>query len=199
MGIRREFLVYTRVVLIGLMLAAFGSAASAQSFLGLRAPEVNVFAGYSLLRYDSVPLGFADRQNLSGANIEISLPDIYKNIGIVADGSAHYSSQMENFNLMFGPQYRYEVKGMWIFGHGLWGRTRTRLKELGASQLESSTLGYGVAFGGGLDIPLKDRFSIRPIQADYIIASQFGDRRKNMRYSAGIVIRFGKVHKAPSF
>ena len=183
-----------------LCFAAFclsSSLASAQSIFKM--PEINVFAGYSLLRFDSVPFGFAKTLNLNGGNMEVSLPDLYQGIGIAADFSGHHSPQAEQFNFMIGPQYRHEVKGVDLFGHILFGKTRTRLLEIGTAQFQPSTLGYSVALGGGLDIPVGKRFSIRPIQADYLVSSEFGSRRHNIRYSTGLVIKFGKKTEAPSF
>lgn len=199
MQVRRKFCA-SSLLLCACALLGLCSVASAQSFLGLHRPEADVFAGYSLMRYDTVPLGFSQRLNLNGGMFELSLPDIYQGIGIAAEFSGHYSSEMENFNFLVGPRYRREVKGVYLFGHGLWGKSRTRLENLGTSQLWPSTLGYSVALGGGAEIPWRGRFSIRPFQADYLITSAYGDRRHNIRYSGGIVIRFGKpAAKAPLF
>ena len=173
------------------------SWASAQSFLSK--PTVEVFAGYSLLRYDAVPLGFPSRLNLNGGDVELLLPDIYKGLGVTFDFSGHHSSELESFNFLFGPQYRCVLKGMRLYGHGLWGRSRARLLQTGASQVEPSTVGYAVALGGGVDIPWGNRFAIRPIQADYLISSAFGEKRHSLRYSTGLVIRFGKASKEPTF
>jgi len=175
----------------------FTSLASGQSFFKM--PEINVFAGYSLLRFDSVPLGYSQTLNLHGGNVEVSLPDLYQGLGIVADFSGHHGPQAEQFNFMIGPQYRREVKRVNLFGNLLFGKTRTRLLQVGTSLLEPSTVGYSVAFGGGVDVPLGQRFSIRALQADYFVNSAFGDKRHNMRYSTGVVIRFGKKSEAPSF
>jgi len=81
----------------------------------------------------------------------------------------------------------------------LFSKSRARLLQVGTAQFEPSTLGYGVALGGGLDIPLGKRFAIRPIQADYLVNSEFGSKRYNVRYSTGLVIKFGKKSEAPSF
>jgi hypothetical protein len=179
------------------VVAFLSSWASAQSFL--KKPTVELFAGYSLLRYDAVPLGFSSPLNLNGGNLEVLLPDIYRGWGVTFDFSGHHSNEMEEFNFLLGPQYRFELKGMRFYGHGLWGRARDRLLHTGASQLEASTVGYAVALGGGLDVPWGNRFAIRPIQADYLISSAFGENRHSFRYSAGLVIRFGKAAKEPSF
>lgn len=165
---------------------------SAQSFLGLKAPSVEIFGGYSYLRFDSKKLGFASQQNLNGGNMEVALPNIYNGIGFALDFSGHYSSEMKQFNFMFGPQYTYEVKGLHIYGHVLLGKARTRLLMTGTSQLEPSSLGGAVALGGGLEIPWKGKFSVRPIQADYMITGAFGDKFHNVRLSTGLAYTFGK-------
>jgi len=185
-----------RTVALCFAVFCFSALASAQGFF--KAPEVNIFAGYSLLRLDTQPLGFSKTLNLNGGNLEVSLPNLYKGLGFAVDFSGHHSPEAEQFHFLIGPQYRFEVKGLDFFAHGLVGKTRTRLLELGTSQFQPSTLSYSVALGGGLDIPIGKRFSIRPIQADYLVSSEFGDKRHNVRYSTGVVVRFGRKTEAPS-
>lgn len=192
----RAFAVYKRAALLGVL--TFAPLLSAQNFL--KSPNVDVFAGYSLLRFDSVPLGFPGRLNLSGANVEVGLPDLYRGWGLVADISGHYSNEMEAYNFLIGAQYVYQVKGINIFGRGMGGKARERLREVGTSQFEPSTLGGAAAFGGGIELPWGDRLSIRPIQADYLVSSAFGEKRYSPRFSAGIVVHFGKKRNpTPSF
>jgi hypothetical protein len=196
MSIARAFSVYKRAAFLALVFCA--PLLSAQSFL--KAPNVDIFAGYSLLRFDSVPFGFPNRLNLSGANVELALPDVIRGWGIVADVSGHYSNELEAYNFLIGPQYTFQVKGINIFGRGMGGKARERLRQVGTSTFEPSTLGGAFALGGGVDIPFGDRFSLRPIQADYLIASAFGEKRYSPRFSAGFVIHFGKKrNQTPSF
>ena len=157
-----------------------------------RLPAVDVFGGYSYLRFDSKTLQFADQLNLNGANIGITLPNLYEGLGVAVDVSGHYSSEMEEFNFMIGPQYTYEWKGMRIYGHGLFGKARDRLRQPGTTQLEPSFLSFAVAFGGGIDVPLKGRFSLRAVQADYLRTSEFNATQNNIRLSTGLVYGFGK-------
>lgn len=173
--------------------------ASGQGFLGLKPPEVNVFAGYSLLRYDSVPLGFSNKLNMNGGNLELSLPNLYQGWGIVGDFSGHKNNELEMFNYTVGPQYRFELKGVDLFGHFLIGKSRSRLLKVGSSIIEPSSLGLTVAMGGGVDIPIGNRFAFRAIQYDYMINSAFADHLHDMRFSSGLVINFGKKSSPPSF
>ncbi len=178
-------------------LMTLGQTCSAQGFF--KKPEVDIFAGYSLQRYDASQYGFGETQNLHGGNLEIALPDLYRGLGVVADFSGHWNDEIKTFNFTGGPQYRFELKGIDFFGHALFGKSRSRLLKVGASLIEPSSLGGTAALGGGADIPLGKRFAFRAIQADYVINSAFGVRHYDMRYSSGLVIIFGKRTAPPSF
>jgi len=178
------------VVLAVLAVLGFCPPVSAQSKSKL--PAIDIFGGYSYLRFESKTLGFADQLNLNGGNIEVALPDLYEGLGAVVDVSGHYTREMEEFNFMIGPQYSYKWKGIRLYGHGLFGKARDRLRQPGTTQLEPSHLGKAVAFGGGLDLALAGRFSVRAVQADYLITSEFGSTQHNVRLSTGLIYRFGK-------
>lgn len=173
-------------------LGIFVPVLSAQSFL--KAPSTEIFAGYSYLRYDAKQFGFANNLNLNGANVELWV-HVYHELGITADFSGHFSSQMEAFNFMIGPQYTREWNGLRFYGRGLIGKARARLGSVGNSQIEPSSLGGAGGFGGGIDIPHGDNFFFRPVQADYLITGAFGDKTHDLRISTGIVYRFGKKPK----
>ena len=177
-------------LLAGSIFCAISAPVSAQS--KSKIPAIDVFGGYSYLKFDAKTLGFADSLNLNGANVEVALPDLYEGLGVALDFSGHYQTQLEEFNFMIGPEYTYEWKGIKLYGHGLFGRSRTRLRQPGTTQIEPSNLSRAIAFGGGVDIPLTGRLSVRAIQADYLITSAFGDTQHNVRLSTGLVYRFGK-------
>ncbi len=163
---------------------------SAQSTSKL--PAIDVFGGYSYLRFESKTLGFSDQLNLNGGNVSVSLPDLYEGLGATLDISGHITGEMEEFNFMIGPEYTFEWKGIRLYGHGLFGKARDRLRHPGTTQVEPSHLGRAVAFGGGLDFPVGGRFSVRAVQADYLITTEFGSTQHNVRLSTGLVYRFGK-------
>ncbi len=56
-----------------------------------------------------------------------------------------------------------------------------------------SDTGFAMGFGGGLDIHLNGRVSIRIFQADYLPVDSplIGEWRHNARIQTGIVFRFG--------
>lgn len=173
-------------------LGIFAPWVSAQSFL--KAPTTEIFAGYSYLRYDAKQFGFANQLNLNGANVEVWF-HVYHELGITADFSGHFSSEMEALNFLAGPQYTHEWNGLRLYARGFIGKARARLSATGNSQIEPSSLGGAGGFGGGLDIPHGDNFFFRPVQADYLITGAFGAKTHDLRISTGIVYRFGKKPK----
>lgn len=105
------------------------------------------------------------------------------------------------FYFMAGPEIKWRNKTrLTPFAHALFGVARPTVEvtttSAGFSQRDSDTrTGFAAAFGGGLDIRLSKRFSIRTM-ADYT-ATFFGDanpgasgRQNHVRLSLGIV--FGK-------
>ena|SRR5437667_7072620 len=187
MEIRRVFTIQKEAAVSAFVLLVFCPLLSAQKL-----PAVEVWGGYSHLRFDSTTLGFASQSNLNGWNGGISLPDLYQGFGVAADVSGHYSTPMEEFNFLIGPQYSYRWKGVRLYGHALFGKARDRLLHPGSTQLEPSNLSKATAFGGGLDFQLIGKFSFRAVQADYLTTSAFGSTQHNLRLSTGLIYRFGK-------
>ena len=188
-----------KLATLGVALFGVCGVASGQGFLGLKPPAVSVFAGYSLVRYDSVPLGFSDRANMNGGILELSLPNLFQGFGVVADFSGHKDNEIKMFNFTAGPEYRFEIKGVDLFGHLLLGKSRSRLLQVGSSILQPSSIGGTVALGGGVDIPIGKRFAVRAGQFDYLINGAFSDHLHDMRFSSGLVVNFGKKSSPPSF
>jgi hypothetical protein len=178
------------LVSVSILCSFFCPQASAQSKSKL--PEIDVFGGYSYLRFDAKTLGFANDLNLNGADVSVSMPELYRGLGAALDISAHFATELEEFNYMIGPQYTYEWKGMRLYGHGLFGKARARLRQPGTTNVEPSYLSNATALGGGIDLPLSGKFSVRIIQADYLITKDFNVTQHNVRLSTGVIYRFGK-------
>jgi hypothetical protein len=57
------------------------------------------------------------------------------------------------------------------------------------------TLNFASVVGGGLDYRLGGRWSVRLIDADYLLtrsSNRVNDHQNNLRLGAGIVLRLGK-------
>lgn len=189
---RRYFILKPIAFILYIFFGVLGPSATCSAQTKIKLPAIEIFGGYSHLRFESTQLGFADRLNLNGANVEVSLPDLYSGLGIAADVSAHYAQQMKEFNFLIGPQYSAQWKGIRLTGHALFGRARDRLLRPGTTLLEPSNLGRGIAVGGALDFSLSSRLSVRPIQADYLTTNFFGSTQHNVRLSSGLIFKFGK-------
>lgn len=186
------FAISKQVARLLFALAILVPFSSAQGFL--KAPATEIFAGYSYLRYDAKQFGFANQLNLNGANVQLWV-HVYHDLGITADFSGHFSSELEAFNFLIGPQYTRDWNGVRLNAHAFIGKARARLGAFGNSQIEPSSEGGAGGFGGGLDIPHGDNFYFRPVQADYLITGAFGAKTHDIRISTGIVYRFGKKPK----
>jgi opacity protein-like surface antigen len=181
------------------------------------------FAGYSVLRTnyeiehpiptEPVIVAFLGKQTLNGFNVSAT-GYLTKNFGLTGDFSAHFktekvpdfpSGNIENhirvFNVLGGPQYRFGSDGrVTPFVRALAGIANTRAKlevaSLNSSETASST-DFALALGGGVDVRVNDRVSLRVFQVDYnpIFLSSgnelgFGNRRAdNVRFSFGVVLK----------
>lgn len=192
MSIRRLFAVYKSAVLL-VSLCLVCPLASAQSILKM--PEVDIFGGYSYLRFGGASLGFPGAVNmLYGGNAEIAV-HVYHGFSAVADISGHYNKDLQEYNFLLGGQYKFDVRNLHFYGHGLIGKARTRFGNLGTSQIEPSSLGAAGMLGGGIELPWRERILLRPIQADYLLNGAFSDKFSSVRISTGIVFQLGKLPK----
>lgn len=159
----------------------------------------NVFFGYS---YDNTNFSNIGRANLNG--FEGSLEGkILPGVGIVADFSTNYGSQVFNsgagtcaiggvctgnenlhvYQALFGPRFSASLGKFRPFAEFEFGVAHV---TTGAPTSDSS---FATAVGGGLDYRI-----IRPIawrfQGDYVSTHLFGAYQNGVRLSTGIVIRF---------
>ena len=157
----------------------FCSVASAQTKSLL--PGVEVFGGYSHLSFSSSGLGFANWTEMNGWNVAITLPHIYKDLGITVDASGDYATALEQYVYMIGPQYKWEFNRFRFVAHGLYGRAQTRLRQPGSTFVEPSDRQRAIAFGGEVDVPINNRISIRAVQADYLSTEAFGSNHNGFQ------------------
>jgi hypothetical protein len=153
-------------------------------------PRIAVEAGYSFMRFDSSTIGFADYSNLQGANGSLTY-NLAPYFGVTAEVGGEYGDHLQVAGWMVGPQIYHHFLGADFFAHGLFGQSQTKL-DFGTSLTNT---GRAVAGGGGFDIPISARFSIRPIQVDFINTQTFNTSQNNLRFSAGLVFRWGAVKK----
>jgi hypothetical protein len=66
-----------------------------------------------------------------------------------------------------GPRLMFRTPGMNLFLHGLLG-----VNELNYKALDTTKTGVGAILGGGMDLPLWPRVTIRAFEADFVLAHQ---------------------------
>ena len=115
-----------------------------------------------------------------------------------------YNAQGNMFTYLFGPVIRIPIPIVKPFGEVLFGGSNTN----GYVNLEKSIITGGgtisrsptqhpftMAVGGGLDISVSSRISIRPVEFDYVLTRYTNpltstNNQNNFRYCGGIVFKF---------
>jgi hypothetical protein len=159
------------------------------SALAQQTPQVEVFGGYSNLTSNLNATNF----NLSGFNVSVT-ENLNSWFGGVLDFSSHngteagFKTNMQT--LMYGPVFAYRKHPSFVpFVHGMAGVVRGGPEYLNISMPEYRV---GLVAGGGVDLKVSQRVSLRLIQADYLMTRFSSARQDNIRLSVGIVLRFGK-------
>ena len=148
-------------------------------------PRLEVFGGYSYLRFESKAIGFDDQSNMHGWNVAASYR-LFRSLSVAADVSGHYASEIQVYNFLIGPQIAIPRGKYTYFGRFLYGKSRDHVTPLGGQ----TSIGRAFVFGGGVDRTISPRWAFR-LQADYLSTHTFQVDESNLRASAGLVFRFG--------
>ncbi len=140
------------------------------------APDADVFVGYSLLNVN------VDRDSAAVHGFDASVTGHVNNwFGITGEVSGHYESGDAIHYVQGGPRvtFRSDKSRVEPFAHALFGGT-----------FFNSTGRFSMALGGGVDVRVNDRVSIRAIQADYAPVYFDHFTMHNARIATGVVFRF---------
>jgi Outer membrane protein beta-barrel domain len=153
-------------------------------------PRLQIFAGYSRLQYDSKTFGFSDSTGLNGgtASAAYNLTPVF---GVRGEIGIQTGPNIRVRDWLVGPQLMYGKWHTLLFGHVLFGRADTRVST---TVVEKET-GRAIAFGGGADYPISERFSIRIIQFDYLQTHALNADQNNLKFSTGVVFHWGALRK----
>jgi len=197
-------------------------AADAPQPSGLSTDSVEIFGGFSYLHLDTVSASTLDAQfnqpagtlsvkrNYPGWNAAVQF-NLTRWLGIVADGSGYYGTPISPtsgsaagfptasfYSALFGPSVTLHRGTVRPFLHALFGLNRVAVDAstiLGTSAFTDDA--FAMALGGGLDVRVSKRFSVRLGQADYLYTqhdtTSFGGvgHQNNLRFSTGVVFTFG--------
>jgi hypothetical protein len=189
-----------KLLLLGCIFAV-ASRASAQE---PETPRVQVFGGYSYTHFDSKTFGYSGGSDLNGGTVMVA-GNLLHNFGGLAQVSVSGGAGITLRDMLFGPQYLYPRGNFLFFAHALFGRARASVNaptQALNDQIEPLDTQNELAFGGGVDMSFRNRFSIRLAELDYTHTSLFQQDQNNLRFSAGIVYHWGairrRLHRAPS-
>ena len=126
-------------------------------------------------------------------------------LGVVVDMGAYHNGNAANqdatmFTYLFGPRFNWRMSRVTPYAQALAGGARvwTSMDDPATGlSTRSGQNGFAAAFGGGFDIALTDHLSVKPFQMEYLMTKAEGvfnnnNLQNNMRYSAGVVFRFGR-------
>ncbi len=162
------------------------------SALAQQTPKVEVFGGYSNLTPNIDVNNFSNNFNLSGFNVSVT-ENLNSWFGGVLDFSTHFGTEAafktNMQSVMYGPVFAYRKHPRIVpFAHGMAGVVRGGPEYLGISKAETE---FGMIGGGGVDLKISSRVSLRLVQADYLLTRFSSTHQDNIRLSAGIVFRWG--------
>jgi hypothetical protein len=163
-------------------------------------PRMEIFGGYSYLRLDDT---LNDDRDLNGWNASVNQTIFFNWLGFKADFSGHYGDSIVAFGtgadlstylFLFGPQFTLrKSKRFQPFGHVLFGAVRSNLRSSVSGGPTVENTAFAMAAGGGLDVRVLDKLSVRLFQADYVLTRFNDDNQSSLRASTGLVLRFGKA------
>ncbi len=162
-------------------------------------PKIDASVSYSYFRAMPSTQG-SSGFNLNGGSASASY-NFRDWLSGVADFGGYSVGSVNGVNVdnhvltyLFGPQITYRrYRRISPFGHVLVGGGRT---GSGVFATTNSHTALATAFGVGVDWNVRDRFSIRPLQFDYLLTHLPEDTngntqtQNNLRVSAGIVFHF---------
>ncbi|MCU1235206.1 MAG: hypothetical protein JWP63_3173 [Candidatus Solibacter sp.] len=133
--------------------------------------------------------------------------NINKVVGLVADLGAYHNGDINSFQIdnttftyLFGPRFNWRMSKVTLYTQTLVGGARTSASYTptsGTTPVTGHQNGFATALGGGMDIALSHLISVKPIQLEYLMTqdpnpfTQVNHIQNDLRYSAGIVLKFG--------
>ena len=148
-----------------------------------------IFGGYSYLRDDG--------HNLNGWTGTL-IVNFNKWFAIAADFDGHYGSHLEGIESVrvrehgftFGPHVALHNRSrITPFAFALFGGAHENVKIAGVTE---SATGFAANLGGGLDVRVNERWSVRLVQIDAAHTRFHGEGKTAPRFSTGLVFHFGK-------
>lgn len=191
----------------------FGTSLAAQE--SHPADRVNLFLGYSYLRFSPTITGLSSRSfNGGGGAVQLNFLKI---LGLKAEfmgygtttfsrtiGGVTHNASANMSTYLVGPVFRIPIGRVKPFGEVLFGASHTN----GYVNLHNAIVASGVvipntatqnpftlAAGGGLDLVISRHLAIRPGEFDYVLTRYSNpltstNNQNNFRYCGGFILKF---------
>jgi hypothetical protein len=175
-----------------LALGVFLMSSAVMSAQEISTPKYEVGVNYSWLHVNSANNDRQRTGNGGSGYFEYNLTDI---VGLVADFGGYANTRINDrlLTYMFGPRFNWRHSRLtpcvqFLFGGAyVWNDLNT---------VSTTQNAFAMADGGGLDYSVTKHIAIKPIQVEYVMTQidstkGFGSHQNDIRYSAGVVFRFG--------
>lgn len=144
------------------------------------------------MQFDSKSLGFTSDTGLNGGTASAAY-NLAPYFGVKGEISVETGPNVRSRDWLIGPQGMYSKWGLLFFGHILLGKAETRV----STSVVAEDNARATVFGGGFDIPILRRVSIRAIQVDYMRTKQLNVEQNDVKFSTGVVFHLGKLSTRP--
>lgn len=195
-----RFLIRGKVLLVGACIMA-GNAAWGQAPAALRqAPNsIDVAVVYNTTQANIVP---GNNFWMQGGSFQIHAP-LWRGWGAVADIADQHTANMSNtgagldlLTFTFGPRYTRTLAHTRFSGYGqfLAGQVNGQNSVFpGPDSTKSSATGFAFILGGGINLRLNNRISLRVLEAGWLctqLPNATTGVQNNLRLGAGAIFNF---------
>ncbi|HWT89322.1 MAG TPA: outer membrane beta-barrel protein [Candidatus Angelobacter sp.] len=182
-----------KVVVCLLALFSVSAIASAQDV-----PKLDVFVGYSYFR-DNPSTSGVSSFNLHGGSASVAYNAKNWLSGVADFGGYHANNILGSgvdgtvSTYLFGPRISYRHHERFTpFAQTLFGVAHASGSGFGSS---STSNAFAASFGGGVDVKLFHRLSLRAAQVEYLLTrfpetTTSRETQNNLRVSTGFVVHF---------
>jgi hypothetical protein len=138
---------------------------------------------------------------MQGGGVQVE-GQFWRGLGVEADVSGFHAGNVENgvgldlVTATFGPGYRWSPAHhrYSVFGHAMVGEAYGFDSAFpSAASSSASANGLALQLGGGIDLRVERRFSLRVFEADWLrtqLPNADNNLQNNTRLGAGVVVRF---------
>jgi outer membrane immunogenic protein len=191
------------VIAAGSSMSLVGSAQTKSSATAGPAPEIGLTYSYA---HSNAPPGGCGCFSLNGGSASVAIPLRHSNWEFAGDITVANGSSISSANndltlsvftggLRFRPNLR--LGALQPFGQLLVGGAYASgtLIQAEKSAGTGSNSAFAANAGGGIDLRLNHRFSLRAIEADYLpttFNNGTNNHQNSLRISAGLIVHLGK-------